>query len=76
MLTSVSQAGHFDPDGPDSLELSGMTILDDNDDIFSQATEEALHGRPVEPSGPTSRGNRAWVVFNGRKLGVFETWSV
>jgi hypothetical protein len=51
-----------------------MTLLDNNEDIFEQAAEEALRGRPVQPSGPTSRGNRAWVVFNGRKLGVFETW--
>ena len=62
----------FDLDGPGLL--SSMTILDDNDNLFAHATEEALHGPPVEPSGPTSRGNWAWVVFNGRKLGVFETW--
>jgi len=60
MLLLLPQAADFD--------------LEDPDDIFACASEEALHGPPVVPSGPTSRGNRAWVVFNGRKLGVFETW--
>jgi hypothetical protein len=72
LLIQRELAADFDPD--ESESLSGMTILDDNDDVFVQATEEGLHGAPVERSGPTSRGNRAWVVFNGRKLGVFETW--
>jgi hypothetical protein len=69
------QAADFDLDEPELLSaVSGMTILDDNDDFFAHATEMALHGPPVEPSKPTSKGNRAWVVFNGRKLGIFETW--
>ena len=71
-MLPFSQAGDLELDGPDLL--SGMTISDECDDVFLQATEEALRTPPVEPSGPTSRGNRAWVVFNGRKLGVFETW--
>ena len=54
--------------------ISDIALLDNNDEAFELAAEKALRGPPVQPSGPTSRGNRAWVVFNGHKLGVFETW--
>ena len=53
-----------------------MTLSDSEDDVFARAAVEGLHSPPVEPTGPTSRGNRAWVVFNGRNVGVFETWYV
>ena len=72
LIQHTSDAAEFDLDELESL--SGMTLLDNNEHIFAQAAEEVLRGPPVQPSGPTSRGNRAWVVFNGRKLGVFETW--
>ena len=68
----LPQAADFDLNGFDLL--SCMIILDENDDLFVCNTEEGLHSPPVEPSGPTSRGNWAWVVFNGQKPGVFETW--
>jgi hypothetical protein len=66
------QAADFDPDEPDSL--SSMTIVNEEVDVFALAAEESLHGPPIEPSSPTSRGNRAWVIFNSQKLGIFETW--
>ena len=72
LIRLISDAAELDLDGLESL--SDMTLLDDNEDVFAQAAEEAMRGPPVLPSGPTSRGNRAWVVFNGRKLGVFQTW--
>ena len=72
LIQHTSDAAELDLNELESL--SDMTLLDDNEDIFAQAAEEALRSPPVQPSGPTSRGNRAWVVFNGRKLGVFETW--
>ena len=72
LIQHTSDAAELDLDELESL--SGMTLLDDNEDVFAQAAEEALRGPHVQPSGPTSRGNRALVVFNGRKLGVFETW--
>jgi hypothetical protein len=53
-----------------------MTLSDSEDNVFACAAVEGLHGPPVEPIGPTSRGNRAWVVFNGRNVGVFKTWYV
>ena len=53
-----------------------MTLSDSEDNVFARAAVEGLHSPPVEPTGPTSRGNRAWVVFNGRNVGVFETWYV
>ena len=42
--------------------------------VFLRAQKECLHGTPVDSSAPSRRGNRAWVVFNGRELGVFGTW--
>jgi hypothetical protein len=66
------QAANFDPDEPDSL--SSMTIVNEEVNVFALAAEESLYSPPIEPSGPTSRGNRVWVIFNGQKLGIFETW--
>jgi len=60
----------------DLTAFNDMTLSDSEDDVFACAAVEGLHGPPVEPIGPTSRGNRAWVVFNGRDVGVFETWYV
>lgn len=38
--------------------------------MFACTNEESLHG-PIESS---RKGNKAWVVFNGRENGVFQTW--
>ncbi|KAF8220136.1 hypothetical protein L208DRAFT_1382746 [Tricholoma matsutake] len=42
--------------------------------IFEQAEDDCVHGPPTPLSSPTQRGNTAWVVFNGRPIGDFETW--
>ena len=68
----------FDIVSYDDLTLSDTEQPVDDDeastDVFVRTAHESLHGPPIEPSGPTSRGNRVWVVFNSRELGVFQTW--
>jgi hypothetical protein len=78
MMPSVSQA-----DNSEDFEfLENLTISAGKDSetdkpedtIFTCATEESLHGPPIQPSSPTARGRRTWVVFNGRKVGIYQTW--
>ena len=49
---------------------------DEFNDAFAVAEREFLHGAPVSKNpAPAARGKaKAWVVFNGRETGVFETW--
>jgi hypothetical protein len=64
----------------DDLTLSDSDLeqpVNDNEattNIFACAAHDGLHGPPIKPSSPTSRGNQVWVVYNGRELGVFQTW--
>ena len=44
--------------------------------VVANAGKLALHGPPFTAPSPTKAGNTAWVVFNGRTNGVFETWYV
>ncbi|KAF8221174.1 hypothetical protein L208DRAFT_1382350 [Tricholoma matsutake] len=70
----------FDVTSYDDLTLSDSDSeqpVDDNEattNIFACTAHESLHGPSIDPSGPTSRGNWAWVVFNSRELSVFQTW--
>jgi hypothetical protein len=60
------------PLGLESLSINNGTDLNDP---FEQATEIAVRSAPVSPT--KSRGRCvAWVVFHGRKTGVFHTWYV
>ncbi|KAG6877551.1 hypothetical protein C0992_009703 [Termitomyces sp. T32_za158] len=45
-------------------------------DVFEQAKEEHLRGRPdvFEPDDSSLQKKAAYVVFCGRKTGIFETW--
>ena len=62
-------------DGFSHISLSDVSRDEEAEDaIFAHADEECLHSTTVNPPGPTSRGNRAWVVFNRRVCGVLETW--
>ena len=62
--------------------LESLTISAGNDSegdesedkIFVHATKESLHSPPIGPCSPTAKGHRAWVVFNGRKVGIYQTW--
>jgi hypothetical protein len=63
-------------------EFSDLTLEDlaefDND-LFELAKEESLRSAPfVSPakSSTSARQKVAWVVFNGRKTGIFYTWYV
>jgi hypothetical protein len=42
--------------------------------VFVRAQQVCLRAPPVESTARTRRGNTAWVVFNGREVGVFGTW--
>lgn len=58
-----------------NLKLSGNEGGDsDNAEAFAEAEEEAIHAAPIPVSSPSKSRNKAWVVTNGRKMGVFETW--
>lgn len=78
MPCAASQA----TDSEDFQFFENLTILAGNnsegdepeDAIFMCATEESLHGPPIQPSSPTARGRMAWVVFNGRNVGIYQTW--
>jgi hypothetical protein len=68
-------------DSEDFEFLESLTILAANnsegneseDKAFAHATEEGLHSPPVGSCSPTVRGHKAWVVFNGRNVGVYQT---
>jgi hypothetical protein len=67
-------------DGLSLHDLEAFEEPDYSDDEFNNpftvAKQEFLHGAPasVNPT-PAARGKAtAWVVFNGRKKGVFRTW--
>lgn len=62
----------------DDLALSADANSGDEpeDAVFARATEESLHGPPVQPSSRTAKGRRAWVVFRGRNVGIYEMWYV
>ena len=49
---------------------------DEFNNAFAITEWEFLHGAPVSKNpAPAARGKaKAWVVFNGRETGVFETW--
>jgi hypothetical protein len=58
-----------------TLKLSGSEGEDfDNAEAFAEAEEEAIHAAPIPVTSPSKSGNKAWVVTNGRRMGVFETW--
>jgi hypothetical protein len=44
--------------------------------VVAHAETLSLHGPPFTAPSPTKAGYTAWVVFNGRTNGVFETWYV
>jgi hypothetical protein len=46
----------------------------DNAEVFAEAEEEVIHAAPIPVSSPSRSRNKAWVVTNGRRMGVFETW--
>jgi hypothetical protein len=74
---SDDSAGDYDP-------LYASTTDEDKDsvkaeDLLAWAEERLLHSAPptLTTQAPTTRRNGravAWVVFCGRKTGVFETW--
>ncbi|KAF8054769.1 hypothetical protein FPV67DRAFT_1681829 [Lyophyllum atratum] len=56
----------------EDLSIDGLNL----DDVFEDADLVALHAPPC--SAPQKRSRRdkvAYVVFHGRKTGVFETWA-
>lgn len=58
-----------------TLNLSGGEGENsDNAEAFAEAEEEVIHSAPIPVSSPSKSGNKAWVVTNGRRMGVFETW--
>ena len=65
---------------PSDLELlstfSTLALSEefDNAEAFAEAEEEVIHAAPIPVSSPLRSGNKAWVVTNGRRMGVFETW--
>ena len=70
------------PDSEDFEFLESLTISAANDSegnesedkVFVHATKEGLHSPPIGPCSPTARGRKAWVVFNGRNVGIYQTW--
>ncbi|KAG6888717.1 hypothetical protein C0992_007676 [Termitomyces sp. T32_za158] len=60
-----------------NVDVPNIQDLDIND-VFELAKEEHLRGRPdvIEPDHLSARRKAAYVVFRGRKTGVFETWHV
>lgn len=51
-----------------------LSNTEEEDIAFVQAQEDSIRAAPVFASG---RSNYlAYVVYNGRKMGVFETWYV
>jgi hypothetical protein len=62
------------------LSVQDLETFEDSDEeisnLFAVAGQEFLHGAPVSQNmAPAPRGKaKAWVVFNGRQTGVYETW--
>jgi hypothetical protein len=48
----------------------------DHESLFNSASDTFLRTAPIPSPGTPSRHhkNMAWVVFHGRKMGIFETW--
>lgn len=74
-------------EGIDWESFNDMTLSDSdsgNESAFEAAAEECLRGLPVlgppetdlkgEGRGRRVKGKVAYVVFNGREMGVFQTW--
>ena len=72
-------------EGVDWESFNDMTLSDSdsgNESVFEAAAEDCLRGMPVlgPPETNLSSGyhqkakKAAYVVFNGRKIGVFQTW--
>ncbi|RDB20086.1 hypothetical protein Hypma_012875 [Hypsizygus marmoreus] len=63
-----------DEDAAEALAaLAGISL----NDAFSQAKEECLWGEPApsQPSRKRAKDKEGYVVFYGRKTGVFQTWA-
>jgi hypothetical protein len=62
----------------DDLALSVDTNSGDEpkDAVFAHNTKESLHVPPVQLSSRTVKGRRAWVVFHGWNVGIYEMWYV
>ena len=64
---------------PFDVTFNKMTLSDPREaenKVVADAEKLALHGPPFTTRSPTKSGYTAWVVFNGRTNGVFETWYV
>jgi hypothetical protein len=65
----------IDLDAFSHISLSDISSDEEEEDtIFAHVDEEFLRGTTVNCPGPTNSGNWAWVVYNGRILGVFKMW--
>jgi hypothetical protein len=66
----------FDLEAFDDMTLSDHNDSEEENKVVAHAEKLCLHGPPSTTPSPTKGGYTAWVVFNGRTNGVFETWYV